>query len=114
MYKSPVELYVEEAVSNIVKKQNDEVLEVIQNIGIHVDKDELIKALQYDRNQYDKGYSDAMATIVRCCECQYWESRNSINSQGICRCEKMDMNYSGEFYPFRNDYCSYGERKDEG
>ena len=29
---------------------------VVQERGIDVDKDELIKALQYDRGQYEKGY----------------------------------------------------------
>lgn len=50
--------------------------------------------------------------VVRCCECQYWESKNSINSQGICICGEMEMNYGGEFYPFRNDFCSYGAKMD--
>lgn len=50
--------------------------------------------------------------VVRCCECQYWESRNSINSQGICKCGNMEMNYGGEFYPMRNDFCSYGAKMD--
>lgn len=27
-------------------------------MGIYVDKEELIKALRYDRQQYDKGYAD--------------------------------------------------------
>ena len=105
MYKSPVELYVENAVSNIVKKQNDEVLEVIQNIGIHVDKDELIKALQYDRNQYDKGYSDAMATIVRCKDCKF--ARKMVLGDYSC---VVDHRLAHD----ENDYCSYGERKGEG
>ena len=52
--------------------------------------------------------------VVRCYECKYWESKNSINSQGICMCGNKDMNYCGEFYPFRNDFCSYGERKMDG
>ena len=31
----------------------------VQSYGINVDKDELIRALQYDREQYYKGYADA-------------------------------------------------------
>lgn len=31
------------------------------NLGIHVDKDELVKALNYDRHQYLKGYRDGLA-----------------------------------------------------
>ena len=39
-------------------------MEAAQHFGIFVDKEELIKALQYDRNQYVKGYSDGRASIV--------------------------------------------------
>lgn len=39
-------------------KQEESVMTVIQNLGIDVNKEELIKALQYDRDQYDKGYAD--------------------------------------------------------
>jgi hypothetical protein len=34
----------------------DSVVKAVQEIGIHVDKQELLKALDYDRGQYDKGY----------------------------------------------------------
>ena len=34
--------------------------EVRQNIGYDIDKDELIKALNYDRDQYNKGYVDGI------------------------------------------------------
>ena len=56
--------------------------------------------------------SDDVVKVVRCCECVYWESKNSINSQGVCNCGNKEMNYGGEFYPLRNDFCSYGERKE--
>ena len=34
------------------------ILTVTAEYGINVNKDELIKALQYDRNQYQRGYMD--------------------------------------------------------
>ena len=34
------------------------VLESCVKVGCHVDKDELEKALRYDRDQYDRGYAD--------------------------------------------------------
>lgn len=54
MYKSPIEIFMKQ----IRTKQDDAVLQAVQDIGIEVHKDELIKALQYDRGQYDKGYAD--------------------------------------------------------
>ena len=53
--------------------------------------------------------------VVRCKNCKYWQDKNSKGTQGICLCGEKDMNYKdmnygGEFYPFANDFCSYGER----
>ena len=38
----------------------DNIAKAIQEYGITVDKDELIKALQYDRHQYAKGYVEGL------------------------------------------------------
>lgn len=54
-YKSPINI-VSSALRNEVENN---ILKSIINIGIDIDKDEFIKALQYDRNQYEKGFSDA-------------------------------------------------------
>ena len=35
-----------------------EIMKAVQEVGVVVDKDELIKALNYDRQQYQKGYED--------------------------------------------------------
>ena len=51
-YESPVKVYQSELQTAI----EDETLHVAQNIGIDIDKKELLKALAYDRNQYKKGY----------------------------------------------------------
>lgn len=54
MYKSCIEVITRTVPSKI----EGEILEAIAEIGVTVDKDELIKALKYDRDQYDKGYED--------------------------------------------------------
>ena len=36
---------------------------IVQQYGIVVDKEELLKALQYDREQYAKGYNDALNKV---------------------------------------------------
>lgn len=38
-------------------------LKLYKKVGINVDKEELLKALIYDRVQYDKGYEDAMNEV---------------------------------------------------
>ena len=54
-YKSPINI-ISSALRNEVENN---ILKSIINIGIDIDKDEFVKALQYDRNQYEKGFSDA-------------------------------------------------------
>ena len=62
MYKSPIDIeyeYPDTSFIRAVNKQIDEkTIEAVVNVGITVDKDRLIKALAYDREQYDKGYDD--------------------------------------------------------
>lgn len=38
-------------------------LKLYKKVDINVDKEELLKALIYDRGQYDKGYEDAMNEV---------------------------------------------------
>lgn len=42
----------------MVQEDENMVMKAIREVGVNVDKEELIKALQYDRNQYTKGYED--------------------------------------------------------
>ena len=53
-YESPIRMIVGE----METKMENDTLTAIQRYGIDVDKEELIKALNYDRGQYDKGYRD--------------------------------------------------------
>ena len=60
MYNSPVVIYPGDVISKNFKDTIDDsiVMEIQREYGIAVDKDELIKALQYDRGQYSRGYRD--------------------------------------------------------
>ena len=53
-YKSPITMIVGE----METKMEADTMSVIQRYGIDVNKDELIKALNYERQQYDVGYKD--------------------------------------------------------
>lgn len=46
-------------------KIEDDIVKAIKSYDINVDKDELIKALNYDRNQYKAGYKDALEWMQR-------------------------------------------------
>lgn len=68
MYESPIS--ITEITNNIAKKQNEQfendlMYQIKQTCYINIDKDELIKALQYDRDQYEKGYQDCKAAMEK-------------------------------------------------
>lgn len=71
-YKSPIE--ITKVMDDIGMKQaaalDNATLQAVLKVGVNVDKDELIKALAYDRNQYTKGFNDGL-------------KRNSANWVGI-------------------------------
>lgn len=58
MYESPIELVVSQFQTEIIKQQENQVIKAVQNVGVNVDKAELLRALSYDRDQYEKGYAD--------------------------------------------------------
>lgn len=60
-YKSPIESfsYIDQIIECVKDEFDNNVYKAVLRAGVQVDKSELIRALQYDRNQYDKGYSDA-------------------------------------------------------
>lgn len=62
MYESPITNYISEIIDKqMVERENFILATVSEKIGIDVNREELIKALNYDRNQYEKGYTDAKA-----------------------------------------------------
>ena len=103
MYKSPIDLFVTDIMTQIEKQADDEICKAVASIGINVDKDELIRALQYDWRQYERGYADgkadAMAGVVRCKDCKHWAAYFDC-------CEKKDITMHDY------DFCSYGERRE--
>ena len=60
MYESPINIYEmqRDIHRKMIQDQEEKVMECMWEYGINVDKEELIKALKYDRHQYNKGYRD--------------------------------------------------------
>ena len=63
-YQSPISQIYKDVEYKFKEDMENKTIEAVHHFGISVDKEELIKALQYDRNQYDKGYSDGRASMV--------------------------------------------------
>ena len=62
MYKSPIEIVVAETTDSLAERAarnlDEQIYIAIQKCGVEVNKEELLRALSYDRNQYDEGYED--------------------------------------------------------
>ena len=62
MYESPITYHINEIYDKqMVERENSILVTVSESIGVDVNREELIKALNYDRDQYKKGYADAKA-----------------------------------------------------
>lgn len=59
-YESPIKIIADE----LKTKMEGDVMTTIQSYGITVDKEALLKALEYDREQYEEGYHDGYNDAV--------------------------------------------------
>ena len=95
MYESPIKIIQ----GQLQTQMDNDILRAVQSYNILVDKGELTRALQYDREQYDRGYADgymnAQQELVRCKDC--WKS-----AEGLC-------GYQLKNVPGK-DFCGDGER----
>lgn len=69
-YQSPIEMIATE----MQTKYEDDCVSVCQSYGFNVDKEELKKALEYDRDQYNKGYEAGYTAALS----EYLELRSAI------------------------------------
>lgn len=77
-WESPINTFCQEMQMQL----EDDMLKVVQSYGINVNKEELVKALQYDREQYSTGYKngynkaidDCLKIITVCC----WKNTEMI------------------------------------
>ena len=101
-YKSPIELIQQQT-----RYQIDEcILKAVMNVGVNVDKEELIKALAYDRGQYQIGYDDRDEEIIRCKDCIYWDKGHTEE------CDNLDSICFHNGWCKPDWYCADGERKE--
>lgn len=63
-YFSPINIWITEIQQDFQKQVDEQVYKEVINVGINVDKNELLKALEYDRDQYAKGFKDGVESII--------------------------------------------------
>ena len=64
MYESPIKLIINETTKQLGIECENAVVKSMLEMDIDVNREELIKALQYDRDQYRKGYNDAITDAL--------------------------------------------------
>ena len=64
-YESPVRILQKKLNEAFESSIADSVITMSMEYGIHIDREELIKALQYDRQQYEKGYKDGYDAAMK-------------------------------------------------
>ena len=103
MYKSPIDISFTNTLKDIVEQQDAYIVREVQRMGVTVDKEELLKALKYDREQYEKGYRDAMDSITHCGDCKYSEP---CKPHKKIWCPRIGRYLNADFY------CAEGVKKD--
>lgn len=59
-YESPIT----QIIGQLETQMEDDCMKVVQQCGFDVNKEELARALTYDRDQYDKGYDDGYTKAI--------------------------------------------------
>lgn len=84
MYECPITIFeqMSDMIDEINNQKEEMIYKAIVNVGVNVDKEELLKALQYDRNQYEKGRKDMQEFVEQRCR------ELGIDYVSIFTCEK--------------------------
>ena len=61
MYESPIKIITGQIKTNY----EDAIYSAVQNVGINVDREELLKALEYDRGQFEEGFREGEKHTLR-------------------------------------------------
>ena len=121
MWESPIQILTDDIVKDIARKEDELLMESVHRVGFNIDKDELVKALNYDRDQYEKGYADGRlardSEIVRCRDCKHRPTGTGANHDlefpdDECPCQCEDYWYS--WMPPDDWFCPNGERREDG
>ena len=64
MYKPPIELTYQYKVNNLLQQAEGLIVKACMDVGVKVDKDELVRLLKGDRDSYDRGYKDGYDAAI--------------------------------------------------
>ena len=109
-YQSPITL-VEDLAYKVIEDKENNVIKVLQQYGVNIDKDELFKLLLNDRQQYEKGYVEGKAAAVKH---GHWGHERLASTNGgnyaVVRCSVC----KSQFPMWETNYCpNCGAKMDE-
>lgn len=101
MYNSPIELFT----SKMDIELENQVMKAVGEVNIRVNKEELLKAFNYDRKQYEKGYRDAMSEVKQPRSLKFEEIKADmyIWDNELKQCAKVETTFiqlEGDKRPF--------------
>lgn len=107
-YDSPFELVMSDITTKIAGNIDDMCWQAVQRVGVNVDKDKLILALELDSDRYRKafrrgeetGYTKRNDEIIRCKDCENYLTENEW-------CKRLMLFTNTDWF------CADGERKSE-
>lgn len=94
-YESPILIEYENAEKMLSLKVEDAIYEAVLKCNIKVDKDELWKALEYDRDQYEKGFAEGRESAVKHAHWIVKPTRGTINKYK-CHCSACGNGYEAD------------------
>lgn len=104
MYRCPITLIQEqeeEIFKNFTNKIEDQIVcEIQTRCAIDVDKEELLKALKYDRDQYEKGFQDGKADRLKAVAVKFFNDPYTGKLFTACSC------CHGKISP-KDNYCKH-------
>lgn len=98
MYKSPIEKIYSEIQTQITQEDEKLIMTAIRELGVNVDKAELIEALRYDRNQYINGYEDGKNEVLDKIKAEILEEKECAHDNF----ERYKVMYLGQYW---EDVC---------
>lgn len=93
-YESPIKMYIDKVTNNIIQEEEDHIISEIHKLGIVIDKEELMRALQYDRSQYELGFHDGSKNSIPIEWIYKWIENIPNNWRGYS--EDWNYNIDGE------------------
>lgn len=99
MYESPIN----QILGEMQIAYEDGCMKAVQNVGFDVNKEELIKALQYDRNQYEKGYKDGYNKAID----DVMEKAKEIQEEQIKNLEQSPMRSGKQWAIYMNTHLAH-------